>query len=432
MNYDRPLFSDERGLALMNQYSGGFAIAGIFGLKGNVNPESLRRSLDFLQSSYPRINCRIVGDLKNPEFKQEGTQPIPLELIEESDSLSWRDVVFKEVNTPFPRDKYLLKCFLVSAQDSTDTHYLITIINHSISDGLSFMRMNDLILKYYAEAEKGLPLEQPDLKFPEGNQAIPWQTRGYKAVFSSLMAWIRQQMMVRSHGIQKMTPDQNIPVKDRQGNFVHRCIDLDLSKKLYSRCKQEKAKLNGAASAAMLLSVAQEIPKKGGKDWSLSCQSYVDLRSQTSPRIKDEYMAVMTSSVFSFHRVNEQTSLWQLAQDIDQQIQSQVETGDFKKYPMILGKLIELSLPAPESSTQTLSITNVGRVRVKKNYGDLAVETVSMFPHITVYGNLIVMSMYKFRDQLNLTFSFSYPSLSLERVNRIADRVVSLLQEAVT
>ncbi len=432
INYDRPLFSDERGLTLMNEYSGGFAIAGIFQLKGEVHPESLRRSLDFVQQHYPRLNCRIIGDKNSFQFTAEGTKPLPLHFIQESDTRSWRDVVFQEVNTPLPREQYLLKCFLVSAQNSTTDHYFITIIHHSICDGLSFMRMNDLILKYYDIFAQGNTPEPPDLKFPEGNQTMVWQNRSLPAIVSSIVAWIRQLMAVRSHHIQKLTPDQILPLNQRQGNFTHRCLSLELTQRIMARCKQEKVKLNGAVSAAMLLSIAQEIKPKHGKDRSLSCQSYVDLRSQTTPRLKDEFMAVMVSSVCSFHKTNPTTDLWSLASDIDQQIENKLAQGDYLKYPLLLGKLIEISLANPEDATQTCSITNVGKVRVKKNYGALEVTSVSMFPHITIYSNLIVMSLYKFRDQLNLTFSFSYPSLSTKTVDRIADRVGQILFQAVS
>lgn len=432
MKYDRPLWSDERGLALINQYSGGFSIAGIFQLTGQVNPESLRKSLDFIQSSYPRLNCHIIGDAKNLQFKQDGTQPIPLEILKESDDLSWRDILFKEVNTPLPRDQYLLKCFLVSAQHDTDTHYLITIIDHCISDGLSFMRMNDLILKYYDQVEQGLALEQSEISFPEDKIDIFWENSNYKAIFSSFMAWIRQQIKVRSMGLKKMIPDQKLSVQQRQGNFVHRCLDLELTQKLLKRCREEKTQANGMLCAAMLWSAYQDISQKPNETLSLSCQSYVDLRSKANPRIKDEHMALMVSSVFSFHKLNNTTQFWDLTKEVNEQIKTQIDQGDFLKYPPLLGNLIEMSFLAPEDSTQTVSVTNIGKVRVKKSYGELQVETACIFPNITIYSNLIVLTTYKFRDQIQLTFSFSYPSMSLERVEKFADRVVGILQDAVT
>ena len=430
MTYDRPLYSDERGLALMNQYSGGFAIGAIFQLTGPVNPDSLRRSLDFLQQSYPRLNCRIVGDLKKPQFQEAGTEPIPLEFIQESEGLTWRDVAFKEVNTPLPREKYLLKCFLVSS--SPTNHHLISVINHCITDGLSFMRMNDLLLKYYADVEEGKPLEKPDAPFPESDREMSWRTHALGAKFSSLKAWIRQIFATKTHNPQRLVPDRQLPVKERQGNFTDRFLELDVSRALISRCKQEKAKLNGTVSAAMMLAVAEEFPRDNPGNLNLSCQSYVDLRSQTSPRTKDDYMGLMTSSVCSFHKINSRSGIWDISKDIDTQIQEKIKTEDFKRYPMLLANLIELSLSAPEDATQTFSVTNLGKVRMKKNYGDLVVERFSMFPHITIYSNLIVLCMYKFRDRLGFTLSYSYPCLSSERVERIGDRVVQILTDIVS
>ena len=102
-------------------------------------------------------------------------------------------------------------------------------------------------------------------------------------------------------------------------------MDLDVSRALIARCKQEKAKLNGTVSAAMLLSVAQELEKPENRDLKISCQSYVDLRSQTTPRTKDEYLGLMTSAVSSFHKIKtNEANIWDVSKDIDQQIQDSI------------------------------------------------------------------------------------------------------------
>lgn len=423
MNCNRKLFPDERGMTIINEYSGCFSIGGVTQVKGELKSEILRQSLDFVQEYYPRLNCRIVGDANNFEFQQEGTAKIPLNIIEESETRTWKDIVVSECNIPFPKEQYLIKCFLVLSKDAPSNYYFITVTHHSVTDGLSIFRLHDLILKSYAQFEKEITPEKPTIKIVENHQTIPWQTQSFCGILSSLISWMKLQVLGRYYSVKRLTPEKYIPIEERKSNFIHRDLDEELTARITKKCQKEKAQVHGALSAAMLLTLAEEIREKEDDKFNLSCQSFVDLRSKLQPRVSNQYMALMISSLFSFHEISNKTGFWNLARDVDRQLQTELQRKDFLRYPILLDRVTELALSTPEKYTQTTSVSNVGKVRIRKNYGSLEIENLYFFMNVALFTNLIVLGAYNFQKKLNFTFSFSDPSISEEIVERVAKGV---------
>ena len=93
------------------------------------------------QSRHPRLNWRIVGEQNCLRFETEGTQKIPLQVVDKLHNKYWQEVVTAQANEEIDSSKCLMRAVLVRALNEEDTNYLITTIHHAIADGLSFVQL---------------------------------------------------------------------------------------------------------------------------------------------------------------------------------------------------------------------------------------------------------------------------------------------------
>src|SRR5262245_14094032 len=68
-------------------------------IEGDLPPEFLRQTLDWLQRRHPHLGFHIVTARDSHYFESDGTPEIPLKIVERDDNDQWQTIVEYELNT---------------------------------------------------------------------------------------------------------------------------------------------------------------------------------------------------------------------------------------------------------------------------------------------------------------------------------------------
>jgi NRPS condensation-like uncharacterized protein len=221
-----------------------------------------------------------------------------------------------------------------------------------------------------------------------------------------------------------------VPIELRRCGMVHRQLDEELTQQLVELCRQEKTTVQGALCAAMLLAAARRITAVKKTDVCVSCESYIDLRRRLKPVVSDENMSLLASSLTSFHTLATNTSFWELARDVKQQLEAGLERGNIFSVVLMSRKIFESLLAQPNKVPLTVALTNVGRVNIPKVYGPFHLEEISYYPAQAAVGGVFTAAVATFDGKMLLNFIFSEPSISRETMEFLVDSVESCIVDA--
>jgi NRPS condensation-like uncharacterized protein len=426
---DRKLVSIEQAVEILNRRAGSYNVVTISRIKGPLSEEIVRQALDLAQSRHPRLNSRIVGSLDNLWFETEGTQKIPLRVANKFHNEQWQEVVLEEMNEKIDSSKVLLRAVLVQIESEDSTSYLITTIHHAITDALSGIQLHSELLTYCKSLASGERITQvPSLPvLPPVEELMPESMKGFRGTMNSVLFLLRVMLQQLWNRPESLGFEKCVPIELRRCGMVHRRLDKELTQQLVELCRQEKTTVQGALCAAMLLVAARKIAAVKETDVRVSCNTYIDLRRRLKPVVSDENMAVLASSVTSFHTLQTSTLFWELARDVTQQVKAGLERNDIFAGVLMCKKLFESFLTRPNEVPVTVALTNVGRVNIPKVYDPFELEEISYVPVQAACGGVFTAAVATFEGKMLLNFVFSEPSISRETMETLADSVVSCI-----
>ena len=249
---ERRLTSSEEGIYILNQYSGCFSVATISYLRGKINLKKLQQSIDLIQDKYDILRCNVIKQDSNLKFKLKEleTVKVTLEIIDNCHNKSWENIVIENINQPLNLSKNLFRCLLIRPESKYDEAYFITIIFHAIADGVSSVKIHDLIFENYENRVEN--------KSIESNNKLNI-TSIYNQKFNNVLGYIRAilsviQLQIRGniYKPKKLNPDKIIPIKEREGHFLNYCLDEETTQKIIIKSKQENITVNSLLTAAIL------------------------------------------------------------------------------------------------------------------------------------------------------------------------------------
>ncbi|BBA79329.1 hypothetical protein RGRSB_0795 [cyanobacterium endosymbiont of Rhopalodia gibberula] len=434
MSRPEKLISNEQVMEILNRYGGSLNIVIISRIKGDINQVILRKTLDLVQSNYPYLDYLIVGTLDNLHFISENKYKIPLDTLYFEQDISLKDLILRELNTPLESSKYLLRCLLVLDKQEPDTKYLITTIHHAISDGLSSVRLQAEIFNYcqIIASEQNLKLNSssslisPTLSL--NNSFLQWINNKISIVNSIyFLGMLRIKMFV--HRIESLKSEKDVAIELRSCGITQRYLSPENTKKLIKLCQLEKTTVHGALCSAMLIAVANKIRKNKLRKVNISCASYVDLRRRIKPEVSPEKMGMLISFLMSFHTLKSEMPFWELARDVTRQINKGLNRKDMFKPLLVLRKIIENFLVNSETTFATVSVTNIGEIKIPKIEGKLILEEISFVPSNVVFNRIFTVAVATFNEKMTLNFIVSQPSISQETLELLADDVIYSLTE---
>ncbi len=439
---NRQLVPMEQAMEILNRRAGSYNVVTASRIKGPLREELVRQALDLVQRRHPRLNSRIVGALDNLRFETEGTQKIPLRVVNKLHNDQWQEVVVEEMNEKIDSSKVLLRAVLVHIESEDSTSYLLTTIHHAITDGLSGIRLHSELLTYCKSLASGERISQISTlpALPPVEELMPESMKGFRGRLNGILFLLRLTLKQLWNRPKTLGFEKCVPIELRRCGMIHRQLDEKLTQQLVELCRQEKTTVQGALCAAMLLAAARRITAVQKTDVCfLSCESYVDLRRRLKPVVSDQNMGVLASFLTSFHTIRTNatntayhtlqtnTSFWELARDVTQQMKVGFERGDIFSTVLMFKKIIESVLAQPNEVPLTVAVTNAGRVNIPKNYGLFQLEEISYYPAQAALGGVFTAAVATFEGKMLLNFIFSEPSISRETMESLVDSVMSYI-----
>jgi len=430
MTVNRKLAPNEQSMEILNRCAGSFNIVTISRIKGGLKEEIIRQALDLIQSRHPRLNSRIVGALDSLKF-DFGARKIPLRVVQKQSSEQWQEVVLEELNQPIDSDKCLGRAVLISFPDE-QLNYLLTILHHAISDGLSTIQLHSEILTYCqkivdSEIEENIPSLHP---LPNIQELMSKSMQGKIAAIKGILFLLRFQLKLRLHRPETLRFEKCVPPNLRRCNMVQRKLNQEITAQLVEFCRKERTTVQGALCAAMMLAVAREIESENRDDLHLSCRSYVDLRKRLKKEVNRENLGILASAITSLHTLDTNTSFWDLARDVRQQLKVSLESEDIFNVVLMSKKIYESLLSRHQEAPVTVGVTNIGRIDIPNDYGLFQLEEISFVPAQAVFGGVFGAAVTTFQGTMILNFMFSEPSISKERIETLVNHAISYIVDA--
>jgi NRPS condensation-like uncharacterized protein len=434
MTIDRQLAPNEQSMEFLNRCAGSFNVVTIGRIRGCLKAEILRQALDLIQARHPRLNSRLVGELDTLHF-EVGVGNIPLDIVQKQSDEQWLDVVLEELNQPIDSEKYLIRCVLIIFPDDR-LNYLLTILHHAISDGLSTIQLHSEILTYCQQIIDGKTAENiPSLQpLPDIRSLMPKSMQGKIGTIKGILFLLKLKLKLSLHHPETLKFEQCVPLNSRSCGMIQRQLTPEVTTQLVELCRREKTTVQGTLCAAMMMAAAQEISSETSRNSSpkipVSCRSFVDLRKHLKPEVSRENLGILASSITSLHTLDSSTSFWNLARDVRQQLKVSLESEDIFSVVLMFRKIIGVLVSRPNEAPVTVGVTNVGRIDIPSHYGLLELEEISFVPAQAVFGGVFGAAVTTFKDKMILNFMFSEPSISKERIEVLVDLAIFSIIDA--
>ncbi len=426
---NRKLDSNEQSMEILNRCAGSFNVLTISRIKGELSEEILSIALNLVQKRHPRLKSRITGTLDNLCF-EDGTEKIPLRVVEQHYSEQYVEVVVEELNKPIESDKGLARVVLINS--SENINYLITILHHAICDGLSTVQLHSEILTYCnkiaaGQIEDNLK-ELPPL--PNIQKLFPKSMQGNLGLIKTILSLVKFKFKRVDNRPQTMSFEKCVPIESRSTGMVCRKLDKNATTQLITACQNKKTTVQGALCAALLFAVARIIRDGNKENLLLSCHSSIDLRRRLEPQINRENLGVLALGFTSLHNVDINTHFWDLARDLKRQLEVGLKSEDIFTNALMSRKMYESLLSRPYEVPVTVAVTNIGRVDITDNYGLFKLEEISFVSSQAVFGGVLGVAVTTFQETMILNFYFSKPSISQERSEILANDMIHVLTDA--
>jgi hypothetical protein len=426
---NRKLGRLEQVMEKVNRRAKTWNIVTISRIKGPLNAEILRVALDMIQHRHPRLHSRIVYSGNSLCFQTEGTTKIPLRIVTQFDDQQWQDVVREEMNLEIDSSKCLLRAVLINIPGLTDVNYLMTTGHHAIGDGLSSIQLHSEILIYCQQILSG-DLNYPVVKLfplPPIEKLLPPQTKGLKGKISTTLFLWRLAVKKLLHPPQTLGFDKYAPIGKRCCHIIHRQLNPELTQQLINRCRQEKTTVNSALCAAMMFAVASKINKGNRAKIRMNTLLAVDLRKRLESQINNHHMAVLVSNIMGFHTLKRNKSFWELAREVKQTMETSIQRGDIFKTILVAQQMINFCFTFPQQLVGTVLLSNIGKVNIPQDYGQLELEEISFASSQALYAGMLTSHTATFRGKMMLNFVFSEPSISREKMEDLVNNCMGYL-----
>ena len=286
------------------------------------------------------------------------------------------------------------------------------------------------ILTYCQKIASGEPHSPvPSLEvLPPVDELLPASTKGFRGNLNSLLFVLGFQLKQLWHRPETLSFEKTVPIEERRSGIVCRQLDAEFTQQLILRCRQEKTTVQGALNAAMMFAAAKKI--RAGQKTRVHCYAAIDLRKRLKPLVRKENLGVVVSSLASFYTLGTNTSFWELARDVRQQLEIGLKGNDIFSQVLMMRNSVEFAIARSHKSSATVSITNVGRVNIPRVYGQFELSQISFIPAVAAFGGVFSAAVTTFETQMFLNFPFSEPALSQETMETLVDSFMSFLVDA--
>lgn len=142
-------------------------------------------------------------------------------------------------------------------------------------------------------------------------------------------------------------------------------------------------------------------------------------------------LGILASAIISLHTVDKNTSFWDLARDVRQQLKTGLESEVIFNMALMSKNIYESALSRPNEAPMTVGVTNIGQIDIPNDYGLFQLEEISFAPVEAVFGGVFGVAVTTFQGTMVLNFMFSEPSMSKKRIEILVNHAFSYIVNAL-
>ena len=431
MAINRKLGQLEETMEILNQRAKTWNVVTISRIRGNIQETVLRQSLNIIQYRHPALNSHIINSRNSYYYQSKGTGKLPLQVVNIRESQEWEAIVNAEMNQVIDSSKYLLRVVLVKILNQQNINYLITTTHHAITDGLSSVQLHSEILTYCQKITEGksLPIVTTLEPLPPIEKLLPTWTNSFKSKLGRVALLLNIALQKYWNQPKALRVEKYVPISQRRCEIIHRQLSEESTRQFIQQCRQENTTVQSALCAALMLTVSKQLTKSHEDNIRVSCLSYLDLRRRLQPEISTENMTVLAASLMKFYRITNNTSFWELARKVKHNLNEKIHQGEIFQMIYLAKYLINFSLLFPNQVSPTVSVSNLGKVNIPHNYGELELEEISFVGSHALYAGMFIVHAATFQEKMTLNFVFSQPSLNQQTMERLVDHCIDSIMK---
>ncbi len=200
---------------------------------------------------------------------------------------------------------------------------------------------------------------------------------------------------------------------------------------LIATCKKEKTTVTAALNAAILTAFQTNIFAPNESNNYINGITAVDLRkSIKSELVSPENLGYLVGATIITFSLKEINNFWELARDSKKRMnyclaeERRFESLFLSKERI---KFVEQNKVFPAS----FLLSNLGIINLKERYGDLELLETRITTSFRSYTPLIICHFTTFRNQLNLTFTYTEPLISNQKIEQFLNCFISVIDKAI-
>lgn len=402
-------------------------------LRGALDECQLRSALQRLQSKHPLLRCVVDDVWDRPHFiLQADPAPLPLRIVDRMSEDQWETEVRREWTTPFNGAAgALLRLIWLRG---SGIHNLILSGHHCICDGQAGIALLQDLLRAYTDPECDLGsydelggvediVPQAILRDPKLDRHLRWKRRSFECIL-----WWKTRHITRPAPI------------DARSMYFHRCVlSKQITQSIAARSKTEEVTL----LAPMALAFMQAFRDVRGTEAFQNVTAMVNAR-RFLDRIQPDGLFGLAPGIRI--RVKDlpapsdsgMNTFWKRSHAIKTDLDKGVAHLGRVFYQYLLSleglhhrydSVVNFFEQAP--AIRNLTFSNMGRLALRAQYGDLRVEKVYS-PLVMVSptpANTVVLS--SFAGEMEFAIISDEQSLPRAHAAAISHRAAEILKTCV-
>ena len=428
-------------------------------IKGNVSQERLRSALEMVNQIHPLAGAKVVFDEEyNAWFSTESVPQHKVKVVNRVSDTQWFKELQSEVQTPFDLEVGpLVKFILVHSEEVSD---LVVICNHSICDGMALVYLIRDLLNCYMNPEQEIKTLFP----PYNDEFLP--DKGGFSLSSVLGRLIMYQVnrKWKKHPYYFTHEDyvalQTAYWEKNQYGAVLLELDPQETKMLSKQCKENGVSIGSAVTAAFIVAYEDVLGHFTNNQKQISVP--FDLRRHAISPIGDVFCFCVGSPRFSYTYEPEKP-FWENASVLHNEIHERVKKLDSSglKAPDLHPTLMDafscfvpLKKVVPEAYAKTENLkhfsqdtkniafevadksehmnpgiipSNLGRLNIPENYGDIQIDRMVFLPAIS---DIVPLILGGISIGGRMVFSMTYPESKGSNL-KMADEMVQIRNRAL-
>ena len=424
----RPLGSFERALLVQDRY-GPFHIVAVLQLDGAPAPDILRAALKLLQERHVLLAARIRQAEGRSYFEAISNPPVPMSVLPRRGDEAWRPAAESELGRRIDNDRGpLFRCtYLFDAEGARAE--VILALAHTIIDAPGCLLLVDELLRFAQQLTEGRAPEVAALELqPAVDERFPAEFRG-AAMARRTVPFLLEQMRDEIRYRWRTKGQSVLPMRPRSpGHILSMRFPADLTDRIARGARLERVTLNSLLNAALVRAVNRHL--YGGRAMPMRTVTFATLRPYVVPPLSEPTLSPNITMLRYTLMVSPARGLWDLARDLQSQIESSFRRGHKFVAAQTTERLITIGNRLQAFRLANTGLNYNGPATLQAAYGGIsvlglhgAISTVRVGPECAAQVSL-------FNEELSWDIVYAESDMDRVLAQRIADEIRSSLDDA--